>query len=145
MVNETKVAARLKDSPLFWNKVNKTDTCWLWTGCLNHRGYGAYGRFKAHRIVHLMFGGSFAPGYETDHLCRVHNCVNPKHIEAVPKRVNILRGESFSAKNAAKTQCPYGHPYGLSGGRRSCLECRKESNKRVAARRKRERQLKRAI
>lgn len=25
----------------FFQKVNKTESCWLWTGALNSRGYGS--------------------------------------------------------------------------------------------------------
>ena len=126
MKNEVELAARLKDSPLFWSKVNKTETCWLWTGHLNHKGYGRYGRIGAHRLTYIMFNGPIPEGYEPDHLCRVHNCVNPAHSEAVTKRVNILRGVSFSAVNAAKTRCPKGHPYGVN--RQVCRTCKKERN-----------------
>jgi len=27
----------------FWQKVDKTSGCWLWTGALNAKGYGVFG------------------------------------------------------------------------------------------------------
>jgi len=131
----------------FWAKVNKTDTCWLWTACARG-GYGqisAGGRSRkilsAHRVAYEMLVGPIPEGLDLDHLCRVTLCVNPKHLEPVTHRENLLRGESPSAKHARKTECLRGHP--LSGanlytdpkGRRQCRICRNES-KRLYRRRK---------
>src|SRR5690348_5568596 len=70
----------------FWKLVNKTETCWLWTGRLNH-GYG-YFRVtilpggSAHRFAWRVMGrGEIPVGMQLDHLCRVRNCVNPDHLE----------------------------------------------------------------
>ena len=68
-------------------------------------------------------------GKELDHLCRNRKCVNPKHLESVTHRENILRGETIMAENARKTHCWRGHP--LSGknlklkpnGHRQCRAC----------------------
>lgn len=92
--------------------------CWLWTGAVNGRyGYiavkvgGQIKQKKAHRVTYEAFRGPIPAGTEIDHLCRNRFCVNPYHLEAVPHRVNVLRGESPMAKNAAKTHCPRGHEY----------------------------------
>jgi hypothetical protein len=37
--------------------------------------------------------GPVPEGMELDHLCRVHPCVNPEHLEPVTPRENKLRGE----------------------------------------------------
>ena len=73
----------------FWAKVNKTDTCWLWTASTLN-GYGqikAGGRFGkillAHRVAYEMLVGPIPEGLQLDHLCRVTLCVNPKHLEPV--------------------------------------------------------------
>lgn len=79
-----------------------------------------------HRFAYEMtFGPTEAPAI--DHLCRVTLCVNPLHLEAVTDQINILRGVSAIAKNAAKTHCPEGHPYDgqFKDGRRYCKGCRK--------------------
>lgn len=67
----------------FWSKVNKTDTCWLWTGGCN-RGYG---RFKinyklvfVHRYSYILHKGEIAEGLVVRHTCDVSNCVNPDHL-----------------------------------------------------------------
>lgn len=120
----------------FWPKVRKTETCWMWTGAPNSDGYGHIGdrgrTVAAHRWVYETEVGPIPEGLEIDHLCRVRLCVNPAHLEAVPKKVNCLRGESPTAINARKTHCPHGHPYDeentlwTTDGHRQCITCRKE-------------------
>lgn len=63
-----------------------------------------------------------------DHLCRNTRCVNPKHLEAVTQKENILRGIGISAQNAVKTHCWRGHPFKESNmfiykNQRHCLAC----------------------
>ena len=86
-----------------------------------------------------MIFGEVPKGLQLDHLCRVRDCVNPYHLEAVTQQENILRGESASAKHARKTHCINGHP--LSGDNlylrpdrgdragRACRECQRIRNK----------------
>lgn len=65
----------------FWNKVNKTPTCWLWTGA-TIKGYGAFGRptALAHRVAYEMAYGPIPTGKHIRHICDVKNCVNPEHL-----------------------------------------------------------------
>jgi hypothetical protein len=99
----------------FWAKVNKTDTCWLWTGAKDYDGYGKFTFSKTHKMAHRLslelFLGSIEKNLQVDHLCRVRHCVNPAHLEAVTPRVNTLRSNAPSAKNAVKTECLNGHPF----------------------------------
>jgi len=119
----------------FWSKVNKTDTCWLWTACIQTGGYGLSwynGRnVLAHRLSYELLKGEIPKGLTIDHLCRVRHCVNPDHLEVVTNKENVLRGEGLSAINSRKTHCKRGHP--LSGdnlyrhpkGERHCRACKK--------------------
>ena len=95
-------------------KINRTSTCWLWTAGQDGKGYGACwfdGRMmKAHRVVYLLLVGPIPEGLQLDHLCRVHNCVNPAHLEPVTAQVNSQRGD-VGLHNVVKTHCPQGHPY----------------------------------
>lgn len=134
----------------FWEKVDKTDNgCWNWTAGRFSNGYGQFwtGERKqcAHRFAYESVSGSIAAGLELDHLCKNVRCVKPSHLEPVTSRVNTLRSNSFSAKNAVKTHCPQGHPYdeqntywrkiGKNGMGRDCRECRREVT-RIANRRR---------
>lgn len=71
----------------FWLKVNKTDTCWLWTGFLNHDGYGRVGPRKgvhtgmrAHRWAWESVNGPIPAGMELMHTCDVRACVRVDHL-----------------------------------------------------------------
>lgn len=122
------------DLARFYAKVDKTPTCWLWTARLNAAGYGDFSvlgrQARAHRFAYFALVGVVPEGLVLDHLCRVRRCVNPAHLEPVTLGENTLRGETLSARNAAVTHCPAGHPYDdantyWSEGRagRRCKEC----------------------
>ena len=75
--------------------------CWLWIGALNRSGYGLFNKTKAHRFAYQMFVGPIEDGMHIDHLCRVRNCVNPSHLEAVTISENNRRAwEARRAKTA---------------------------------------------
>lgn len=67
-------------------------------------------------------------GLVIDHLCRNRWCCNPRHLEVVTHRVNILRGVGASAQNARKQQCSNcgGDYYTKPDGKRRCKKCDKE-------------------
>lgn len=125
---------------------DKNTGCWLWTGATLPGGYvqvcwaidGDSGKnHLIHRISYLFHVGSIPEGLVLDHLCRVRHCVNPKHLEPVTTRENILRGVSPIKVNAFKTHCVRGHE--LVGGnlyfqdtqktKRGCKICRNLSRR----------------
>lgn len=121
------------DQERFWEKVHKTETCWLWTGGKTGSGYGIFGiqgrDWLAHRFAYQLLVGPIPTGFTLDHLCRIPLCVNPDHLESVTQQENTLRGIGPAAQNARKTHCPFNHPYDLlntdfraRGGRR-CRTC----------------------
>jgi hypothetical protein len=120
--------------------------CWIWQGNKSPKGYGVMyfdGRpmVRAHQVAYQLIVGPIPNGLQLDHLCRNPSCVNPKHLEPVTCKENVLRGIGVTAINARKTHCPKGHS--LSGenlylykGWRSCKICRNESSKKSNQRRK---------
>lgn len=86
--------------------------CWIWTGGKTSAGYGLT-RFDGkqrylHRIAYTLCVEEIPAGLHIDHRCRVVDCCNPDHLDAVTPRVNTLRG-----LKATKRECINGHP--LSG------------------------------
>src|ERR1041385_7046280 len=78
----------------FWNKVERTESCWLWHGTLDSYGYGVIGcpdgkMRKAHRLAYESFGENIPPNLTVDHLCRVKNCLRPDHLEIVTSAENV--------------------------------------------------------
>lgn len=112
--------------------------CWLWTGSRDGTGYGQIRITKgtmvqAHRLSYAMHRGPIPVGLVIDHLCRVHCCVNPAHLEVVTPQENTLRGIGPAAMKAAQTHCRRGHAFSeentylvLTGGR-NCRRCHADS------------------
>lgn len=67
-------------------KVERTDSCWLWTGATSN-GYGVIqrgergrGTVKAHRASYEHFVGVVPDGLDLMHRCHTRACVNPEHL-----------------------------------------------------------------
>lgn len=140
-----------RDLQRFWAKVNKTETCWLWTGHVNAYGYGRLytdgKRLATHRWSYEQFVGPIPHGLTIDHTCHSFDascpggrcnhrrCVRPDHLEPVPSGINVLRGRTTSGRNASKTHCDRGHPFFgdnlkvLGNGDRRCRTCAAARNR----------------
>lgn len=60
---------------------------------LTNSRFDAHGEL-AHRFVVRRLFGPLDTSEHLDHLCRVHACCNPLHLEAVSQTVNTRRGNS---------------------------------------------------
>jgi len=103
----------------FWSKVDKNGpippknpaigNCWIWTGCLDSKGYGTFclgtvdGKQMnrtAHRVAWFFTYGEW-PNPVGDHMCWVPACVRPAHIRAVTQMANM--------HNKVNKHCVRGH------------------------------------
>ena len=125
----------------FWEKVSIDDgenTCWLWGGATDRR-YGLFycdgKQVKAHRFAYETHAGPIPQGLQLDHLCRVHICVRPSHLEPVTHAENMRRGIG-GWHQRVKASCKMGHPYSgdnlftRKNGMRECRTCMRASVRR---------------
>lgn len=69
---------------IFWKNVQKTENCWLWTGCIGKDGYGKFGHhfrhWRAHRFSWFLVNGPIPEGRHILHRCDNPPCVRPDHL-----------------------------------------------------------------
>jgi len=78
---------------LFWEKVDKTGSCWLWTGLLSDEGYGRFHvnrvGIPAHVYSYELHVGSVPDGMILRHTCDVRRCIRPDHLVPGTQKQNI--------------------------------------------------------
>lgn len=77
---------------MFNSRVEKTESCWMWTGTINAHGYGGMtinGKSKlVHRLSYERAKGQIPVGLQIDHICHNRICVNPDHLRPVNHKQN---------------------------------------------------------
>jgi len=120
--------------PRFWRSVQKTDTCWLWTGPCQNAGYGLFSTYDrrkvtAHRYSFSLANGPIIDGALVCHHCDIKTCVRPDHMYAGTSKDNardaVERGRLntnvagnravLSEDNVRAIRRRYGPPRGIVG------------------------------
>lgn len=93
----------------FWEKVEKTESCWLWTAG-QRRGYGAFWHNGisqyAHRVAWELLVGAIPDNLVVDHDnpeygCGNSLCVRPDHLDLVTYVVNLQRKRKLRSDNTS--------------------------------------------
>lgn len=97
-----------RDRKRFWAKVImgiEDDDCWFWNASPNQYGYPQF-RWGGTVSTAIRFSYRIKRGtpanfddLECDHdrFCRNPACVNPNHVDLVPKSVNVANGNKARA------------------------------------------------
>jgi hypothetical protein len=131
----------------FWQRVKKTETCWIWTGSIEKPfGYGTIHshitgkRLGAHRASWMIHKGPIPENLFVCHKCDNPPCCNPNHLflgtcadnnrDAWAKGRLLLPDQSVKLN---RIYCLHGHPFneqtiykyaGKSGKFRPSRRCR---------------------
>jgi hypothetical protein len=94
---------RLVDRTVLGPTHPELGTCWRFTGTTNPYGRIAKAQDSyTHRLGWKLLRGPIPDGMELHHLCGVHACWNPDHLQIV------THAENLAYKR--KTHCKRGHP-----------------------------------
>lgn len=96
----------------FWAHVEKTDSCWVWTGARNDHGYGQLsirrpsGKWTmcyAHRYSYELLVAPIPSGMVIDHICHNPSCVKPGHLRPCSVQQNAQnRGAGRNSKSGVR-------------------------------------------
>lgn len=128
----------------FWERVDMSGDCWLWTGTLGRKGYGRVPNYPmspwaAHRVAYMLAVGPIPGDLLVLHRCDNPPCVRPDHLFLGTNADNMrdMRAKG-RAHEQITTHCRNGHAYAEHGFTRPsdptqlrrCRACRHEQQRR---------------
>lgn len=103
----------------FWEKVDKSNDCWVWTAALTEKGYGVawdgHRTQKAHRVAFYLTNG-YWPESCVLHKCDNPPCVNPDHLWLGTRNDNNrdMYEKGRNRKGPLPKDKNYNHPRGTN-------------------------------
>lgn len=121
----------------FWEKVEKTPGCWLWTGSCTEKGYGSIGsggrdgsHLIASRVSWELYFGPIPAGLWVLHRCDDPACVRPDHLFLGTAADNTADMVSKGRHAHGQTSGPYTRPDRIARGERHGSRTKPESTPR---------------
>lgn len=89
----------------FWAKVQKSDSCWIWTGSVNNKGYAQLrvGGTPGKLVLASRVSFKIAHGKIDDELCILHSCDNPHCVcpSHLSQGTHVQNGQDMKVKGRA--------------------------------------------
>jgi len=121
----------------FWDKVEKTESCWLWRGSKTNKGYGEmntggdHSRNQnefVHRLSWVLHFGPIPDGLNVLHHCDTPLCVRPDHLFLGTQADNMhdckvkgrARGPSFKGEEHPMAKLTVQDVREIRGSAQSC-------------------------
>lgn len=97
----------------FWAKVDKTETCWNWTGQRTTGGYAMFSAkqktWMAYRYVWSNYVSEIPENTEIDHICHNRLCVKPQHLRLATSKQNKENHQGPSSRSTTGIRGVYWH------------------------------------
>lgn len=104
----------------FWAKVQKTDTCWLWTGATTG-GYGVLNSggvdakiIRAPRLSYEIHNGPIVGDFDICHRCDNPACVRPDHLFLGTAKDNVADMMAKGRGNKTTENAAKGEQHGMA-------------------------------
>lgn len=123
----------------FWEKVDKSGDCWVWTASVDLKGYGNFKHplgSDAHTFSWTLHYGPITGGLCVLHRCDNPPCIRPNHLFLGTRADNNLdmidKGRAWYQQDPPPAQCKHGHEYTAETlyinptGARCCRVCARE-------------------